>query len=124
MKATRMLRPSASSPLSVQGPVRQHRALLHALPDGDDRPLVDAGVLVRPLELDERVDVGAEVRDTSPSALSPPTRTMMRVASTVSTMPGRWQTTTAPESTARDQLHAGADERRLGRAAAPPGAAC
>ena len=41
--------------------VGQHLALGHALPDADDRPLVDAGVLVRALELGQAVDVGAHL---------------------------------------------------------------
>ena len=39
--------------------VGQHLPLRHPLPDADDRLLVDAGVLVRALELRHRVDVGA-----------------------------------------------------------------
>ena len=41
--------------------VGQHLALGHALPDADDRPLVDARVLVRALELRQAVDVGAHL---------------------------------------------------------------
>ena len=48
------------------------------------------------------------------SMSSPSTRTMMRSASTESTMPPRWHRTTAPESWATTCLEAGADERRLG----------
>ena len=40
------------------GPVGQHLALVHPLPHRDDRLLVDAGVLVRALELGQGVDVG------------------------------------------------------------------
>ena len=42
-------------------PVGQHLALRDRLADADDRLLVDAGVLVRPLELGEVVDVGAHL---------------------------------------------------------------
>ena len=59
MKATRTLRPSASSPMSVQGPSASTCALRHALPHLDDGLLVDAGVLVGAFELDELVDVRA-----------------------------------------------------------------
>src|ERR1019366_6707342 len=41
-------------------PVGQHLALTDAVADADQRLLVDAGVLVRTLELDELVDVGAD----------------------------------------------------------------
>src|SRR5205814_1724712 len=41
--------------------VGQHLAAHHALALAHDRLLVDARVLVRAAELDERVDVGAEV---------------------------------------------------------------
>src|SRR5206468_10866923 len=51
--------------------VRQDLPLLDPLSDRDDRPLVDARVLVRPLELRERVDVGPEVgRDFTLRALA------------------------------------------------------
>ena len=47
------------------------------------------------------------------SMSSPSTRTMMRSASTESTMPPRLQSTTAPESLGHDALEAGAHDRRL-----------
>ncbi len=43
------------------GTVGQHVPLLHPLPLGDHRLLSDAGVLVGAAELDELIDVGAEV---------------------------------------------------------------
>src|SRR5918994_822668 len=43
------------------GPVAEHLALVDLLADADDRPLVDARVLVRALELREVVDVGAHL---------------------------------------------------------------
>ena len=61
MKATSTLRPSASSPSSVHGPSARTWPFEHLLADPDDRPLVDAGVLVRPLELGQLVDVGAHL---------------------------------------------------------------
>src|SRR6185369_7693300 len=48
------------APLGAR-PVGQHVALAHALPLGDHRLLGDAGVLVRAAELDELIDVGAEI---------------------------------------------------------------
>jgi hypothetical protein len=60
MKATSTLRPSALALLGAR-PVGHDLALRDALPLADDRPLVDARVLIRSLELRERVDVGAEV---------------------------------------------------------------
>src|SRR5205085_2459671 len=38
-------------------PVRDHLPLRHALADSDNRALIDTGVLVRPLEFGQRVDV-------------------------------------------------------------------
>ena len=42
-------------------PVGNHLALHHALALADHRLLIDAGVLIRPLELDELVDVGTHL---------------------------------------------------------------
>ena len=61
MKATRTLRPSASSPLSVHGPSASTCPRDHALAALHERDLVDAGVLVGTLELDQRVDIHARV---------------------------------------------------------------
>ena len=49
-----------------------------------------------------------------PSGPIPSTRTMIRRASTVSTMPSRLQRTTAPGVAGDDALEARADDRRLG----------
>ena len=62
--------------------VRQHLPLGHLLPDPDDRLLVDAGVLVRPLELGHRVDVGAHLLADLVALARPSTRTTMRWLST------------------------------------------
>ena len=69
-------------------------ALLRPVALPHQRTLVDAGVLVRALELGEPVDVDARLvgRDVSSVA-----RTTMRFASTWSTMPGAWRAIAAPE---------------------------
>ena len=104
--------------------VAEHLPLVHLLADPDDRLLGDAGVLVRPLELRHRVDVGAHLLadvvfglalDADDDALA--------VDVVDGARPARH------DDRARiargDVLHAGADKRRTGRgAAAPPGAAC
>ena len=51
-------------------PVAQHLPLVHLLADPDDRLLGDAGVLVRPLELRHRVDVGAHLLADRPRSRS------------------------------------------------------
>ena len=61
MKATRTFLPSASSPTSVQGPSASTSPFLTRTPSCDHRLLGDAGVLVRAPELDELIDVGAEL---------------------------------------------------------------
>ena len=57
MKATSTLRPRASSPRSVAGPSAITWPARHAVAAPHDGLLVDAGVLVRALELDQVVDV-------------------------------------------------------------------
>ncbi len=57
MKATRTFWPSASSPCWVAGPSAITWPLHHPIPLGDDRLLVDAGVLVAAPELHQGVDV-------------------------------------------------------------------
>ena len=120
MKATSTLRPSASSPRSVHGPSASTCPASDALALAHHRPLVHAGVLVRALELGQRVDVRAEVLlafgadahddalrvDQVDDAIAPAADDGARIAG-------------------RDRLHPGPDERGAGpRSAAPPGAAC
>jgi hypothetical protein len=96
MNATSTLRPSASSPSSVDGPsammspASTHVAHLH------QRTLVDAGVLVGALELRRAVDVDAGLRPDRSSVA----RMTIRVASTWSTTPVRRAAIAAPESRA------------------------
>ena len=59
MNAHSTLRPSASSPSSVEGPSAMMSPALHQVADLHQRTLVDAGVLVRALELQQVVDVDA-----------------------------------------------------------------
>ena len=74
----------------------------------DDRLLVDAGVLVRALVLDEVVDVDLGGRRRSLEA-GTSARTTMRAASTESTTPSRLATTVTPESRATMPSMPGAD---------------
>jgi len=75
-------------------------ALDHAVALADNRLLIDAGVLVGALELDELVDVRTHLARQLRGWCSPSTRTMMRSESTESTMPLRLARMTAPESRA------------------------
>jgi hypothetical protein len=61
MNATSTFLPSASSPRSVDGTVGHHVAGFHAVAHLHQRALVDAGVLVRALELAQAVDVDAGI---------------------------------------------------------------
>jgi hypothetical protein len=54
MKATSRFLPRASSPLSVEGPSARMSPFLNLLALGDAGLLVDAGVLVGALELEQR----------------------------------------------------------------------
>ena len=111
MKATSTLRPSASSPRSVEGPSAMMSPLATDVADPHQRTLVDAGVLVRALELHQPVDVDARLgRIESPRSRG----STMRVASTWSTTPVRRAAIAAPEVARHHAFHAGADERRLG----------
>ena len=107
------------------GTVGQHIALLDALPDVDDRLLVDAGVLVRALELGELVDVGADFArhlafvDVAFDAHDDALR-VDRIDHA-----GALAEDDGAGIARGDPLHAGADDREPRRAAAePPGAAC
>ena len=73
------------------------------------RTLVDAGVLVGPLELQQAVDVDAGLV----GSVSSVARTTMRVASIWSTTPERRAAIAAPESRGNGRFHAGADQRRV-----------
>jgi hypothetical protein len=112
MNATSTLRPSASSPSSVDGPSAMMSPASHRVAHLHQRPLVDAGVLVRALELQQVVDVDARrgVADILGRAHHD-----AGGASIWSTTPARLATIAAPESRATTRFHAGADERRLGR---------
>ena len=79
----------------------------------DDRLLVDAGVLVRALELDQVVDVGLG-RQRIVRARPASDARRCGVASTDSTMPSRLATTRDAGVAGDDALDAGADERRRG----------
>ena len=94
-------------------PVGQHLALRHALADADDRPLVDAGVLVRALELRQAVDVGAHL---AREALGVAALDAHDDALAVHVVDGaRAARHDHRARVARgDVLHAGADERRPG----------
>jgi hypothetical protein len=85
MKATTTFLPSASSPRSVDGPSAMTSPLPTAVAHLHQRTLVDAGVLVRALELAQAVDVHARVAG-SRSAVA---RTTIRCASTWSMTPAR-----------------------------------
>ncbi len=113
MNATSTFRPSASSPSSVHGPVGERLPLGHRLADADDRLLVDAGVLVRPLELGEAVDVGAHFLGwrRRPRRGRGRRRAGCRRSRRV---PARRADDDRARVARGDVLHAGADERRAG----------
>ena len=97
MNATSTLRPSARSPRSVEGPSAMMSPLSHAVADAHQRLLVDAGRLVRALELHQPVDVDAGLGRHRVSSVA---RMTIRVASIWSTMPVRRAAIAAPESRA------------------------
>ena len=87
MNATSMFWPSASSPRSVDGPSASTSSRRDHVADLHQRALVDAGVLVRALELWSGVDVDAGI--VSPGSRLGSRTTTMRPASTWSTTPPR-----------------------------------
>ena len=99
-----MLRPSASSPLSVELRVGDRLARLHALADVHDRPLVDACALVAAHELLEPVLVELALvgLDRDPLGV------------TLVTTPGAEGDDDLAGVARGALLHAGADDRRLG----------
>jgi hypothetical protein len=109
MNATSTLRPSASSPNSVEGPsamTSPARPVAHL----HQRTLVDAGVLVRALELHQRVDVDARLAG-------------LDLVGGADDDAGRVDLVDDARAAGGDRgagiagdrlLHAGADERRLG----------
>ena len=106
-------------------PVGEHLSLLHALSDADDWLLVDAGVLIRPLELRHRVDVGAhllaQVVDLSLSFDAHDDALAIDVVDGA----GAACDHHSARITRGDVLHARADVRaRAPEAAARPGVAC
>ena len=97
MKATSTLRPRASSPCPCTGRRRGPRPLDHVCP-----PSTIGFWLMQVFWLEHRTWSAGRCRRRSPCPCrarpGASTRTMMRAASTESTMPPRRQTTTAPES--------------------------
>src|SRR5450756_1307013 len=93
-------------------PVAEHLALGHLLADAHDRLLVDAGILVRALELGEVVDVGAHLLADIPVLAVHADDHALAVHVVHGTRPP------GHDNGARvargDVLHAGADERRPG----------
>ena len=89
--------------------VAQHLPLVHLLADADDRLLVDAGVLVRPLELRHRVDVGAHLLAVFRLALDADDDALA-VDVVDGARPARHDD--GARVARRDVLHAGADKRR------------
>jgi hypothetical protein len=73
-------------------------ALFDALSFANDRLLVDAGVLVRTLKFDERIDIRGDLARQRPVDIV--IDAVRRSESTTSTTPSRLVTTTAPESCA------------------------
>ena len=92
-------------------PVAEHLALVHLLADPDDRLLGDAGVLVGPLELRHRVDVGAHLLADAVLGLALDADDDALAVDVVDgARPARDDD--GARVARRDVLHAGADKRR------------
>ena len=104
------MRPSASSPNSVDGPSAMIVAGLDHVADLHQRTLVDAGVLVRALELHQRVDVDARLAGLDVAGGAHDDAGRVDLVDDARTAGGD-----GGAGIAGDRLfHAGADERRLG----------